>query len=160
MSLRTRLTLAAGGAVFVALAIASLVIFAEVRSKLHDQVDVSLIQSADGMAVKAHGLALKSQSSTARAFGKDAAGLFQVIPHVGAAANGGLSLTGAPVPTTVPSSTLASPAVRQIVAHDRSVAQGLRPRTSGTFAWSELRGGCTRCDCLLRVTGSCGRCVR
>ena len=127
MSLRTRLMLAAGGAVFVALAIASVVIFAEVRSKLHDQIDVSLIQSADGVAVKAHGLALKSQSSTARAFGKEAAGLFQVIPHVGAAANGGLSLTGAPVPTTAPSSTLASPAVRQIVAHDDSVARGLSP---------------------------------
>ena len=40
MSLRTRLTLAGGGAVFVALAIASLVIYVEVRSKLHDQIDV------------------------------------------------------------------------------------------------------------------------
>ena len=63
MSLRTRLTLAGGGAVFVALAIASLVIYVEVRSKLHDQIDVSLIQSAEGVAVKWHGLALKSQSA-------------------------------------------------------------------------------------------------
>src|SRR5262249_10251429 len=52
VSLRTRLTLAGGGAVFVALAIASLVIYAEVRSKLHDQIDVSLIQSAEGVATK------------------------------------------------------------------------------------------------------------
>jgi two-component system, OmpR family, sensor histidine kinase MprB len=52
MSLRTRLTLAGGGAVLVALALASFVIYAEVRSKLHDQVDVSLIQSAQGVATK------------------------------------------------------------------------------------------------------------
>ena len=52
MSLRTRLTLAGGGAVFVALAIASWVIYVDVRSKLHDQVDVSLIQSAEGVATK------------------------------------------------------------------------------------------------------------
>ncbi len=104
MSLRTRLTLAGGGAVFVALAIASLVIYVEVRSKLHDQIDFSLIQSADGVAAKSDGLALKSHSNAARSFGKDATGLFQVIPRVDAVANGGLSATGAPVatPQTVP----------------------------------------------------------
>jgi two-component system sensor histidine kinase MprB len=52
VSLRTRLTLAAGGAVFVALAIASAVIFLSVRSKLHDQIDVSLVQTAEGVATK------------------------------------------------------------------------------------------------------------
>ena len=36
MSLRTRVTVAGGGAVFVALAIASLVIYFSVRSNLHD----------------------------------------------------------------------------------------------------------------------------
>ena len=52
MSLRTRLTLAAGGAVFVALAIASAVVYVSVRSKLHDQIDVSLIQTAEDVATK------------------------------------------------------------------------------------------------------------
>ena len=64
VSLRTRLTLAGGGAVFVALAIASLVIYVEVRSKLHDQIDVSLIQSAETSAAK--------WQSNALAFGKGA----------------------------------------------------------------------------------------
>ena len=52
MSLRTRLTLAGGGAVVVALAIASLVIFVDVRSKLHDQIDLSLTRSAQITAAK------------------------------------------------------------------------------------------------------------
>jgi two-component system sensor histidine kinase MprB len=122
------LTLAAGGAVFVALAIASLVIYYDVRSKLRDQIDVSLIQSADDVAVKSGGLALKSHSDIAFSFGKDATGLFQVIPRFGAAANGGLSATGAPVSATAPgSTTLTSAAVKQIVGFDESVARGLAP---------------------------------
>ena len=52
MSLRRRLTVAGGGAVFVALAIASLVIYFDVRSNLHDQIDVSLFQSAQAVALK------------------------------------------------------------------------------------------------------------
>jgi two-component system sensor histidine kinase MprB len=52
VSLRTRLTLAGGAAVFVALAIASLVIFVEVRSKLRDQIDVSLINTAQTLGIK------------------------------------------------------------------------------------------------------------
>jgi two-component system, OmpR family, sensor histidine kinase MprB len=52
MSLRTRLTVAGGGAVFVALAIASLVIYIDVRSKLHDQIDLSLTRSAQLTAAK------------------------------------------------------------------------------------------------------------
>jgi len=52
VSLRTRLTVASGGAVFIALAVASLVIYFNVRSKLHDQVDVSLIQTAQNLAMK------------------------------------------------------------------------------------------------------------
>jgi two-component system, OmpR family, sensor histidine kinase MprB len=52
VSLRTRLTLAGGGAVFVALAIASAVIYASVRSNLQQQVDASLIQLAEGVASK------------------------------------------------------------------------------------------------------------
>jgi two-component system, OmpR family, sensor histidine kinase MprB len=139
VSLRTRLTLAGGGAVFVALAIASLVIYVEVRSKLHDQIDFSLIQSADDVALKSHGLALKSHSTTARSFGKDASGLYQVIPRVDAVPNGGLSVSGAPVPTTAapttaapttaPSSTIhaCEDAPKGILCHDESVARGLSP---------------------------------
>jgi two-component system, OmpR family, sensor histidine kinase MprB len=110
--------------VFVALAIASLVIYVEVRSKLHDQIDFSLIQSAEDVTVKWH--------SNAPSFGKDAAGFFQVIPSFGAVTNGGLSATGAPVPTTAaattpPSSPTLAPtaAVREIVDRDQSLARGL-----------------------------------
>jgi two-component system, OmpR family, sensor histidine kinase MprB len=136
VSLRTRLTLAGGGAVFVALAIASLVIYFDVRSKLHDQIDVSLIQSAEGIATKwvianANGpLKLPSaktgstgkrpagtsrgprnpkSSNAALPFGKDASGFFQVIRSVGAVTNGGLS-------GFVP-----------LVGRDESVASGLSP---------------------------------
>jgi two-component system sensor histidine kinase MprB len=130
VSLRTRLTVAGGGAVFVALAIASLVIYFDVRSKLHDQVDVSLIQSAEGVATKwvtgngssklpfakagptgkhAAGSSRKPKNpefSNALSFGKD---LFQVIPSFGAATNGGLS-------GLVP-----------LIGRDESVARGRSP---------------------------------
>jgi two-component system, OmpR family, sensor histidine kinase MprB len=134
VSLRTRLTLAGGGAVFVALAIASLVIYVEVRSKLHDQIDFSLIQSAEDVAAKWHDangpLTLPSaktgskgkrpagtfrgprnpkSSNAALLFGKDASGFFQVIPSFGAVTNGGLS-------GFVP-----------LVGRDGSVASGLSP---------------------------------
>jgi two-component system sensor histidine kinase MprB len=131
MSLRTRLTVVGGGAVVVALAIASLVIYVEVRSKLRDQIDVSLIQSAENHAAKASGrLKLPSaktgstgkrpagkvrgprnakSSNAALSFGKDASGFFQVIPSVGAVTNGGLS-------GFVP-----------LVGRDESVASGLSP---------------------------------
>ncbi len=125
MSLRTRLTLAGGGAVFVALAIASLVIYVEVRSKLHDQIDFSLSQSAEDVAAKWH-------SQDAFLFARDGAGFFQVIPRVGALTNGGLSATGAPVRTTAatsaaPSSTTLAceDAPKGILCHDESVASGL-----------------------------------
>jgi signal transduction histidine kinase len=119
VSLRTRLTLAGGGAVFVALAIASSVIYVEVRSKLHDQVDFSLIQAAGGVAAKWH-------SNAAFTFGKDASGIFQVIPNLGAVRNGGLSPSGAPMPTTARTATLAPTAPgREILSHDELVARGL-----------------------------------
>ena len=100
MSLRTRLTLAGSGAVFVALAIASSVIYLDVRSNLHGQVDVSLIQSAEGIAFKWVGantvsklpstknLKLPSPKKAAREkavppFGKTSpGGFFQVIPSL------------------------------------------------------------------------------
>jgi two-component system sensor histidine kinase MprB len=124
VSLRTRLTLAGGGAVFVALAIASLVIYVEVRSKLHDQIDFSLIQSAENVAVKWH-------SNATLSFSKGPSGFFQVVPHVGAVTNGGLSATGAPVTTiaaatTAPSSTTLAceNAPKGILCHDVAVASG------------------------------------
>jgi two-component system sensor histidine kinase MprB len=111
VSLRTRLTLAGGGAVFVALAIASLVIYFDVRSKLRDQIDVSLIQSAEGVASKwvAANASPPPGKKAARSFGKDASGLFQVIPSISAVTNGGLS-------GFVP-----------LVGRDKSVASGLSP---------------------------------
>jgi two-component system sensor histidine kinase MprB len=136
VSLRTRLTLAGGGAVFVALAIASLVIYFDVRSKLHDQIDVSLIQSAEGIAAKwvtanangplklptartgsmgkrpagtSRGPRNPNSSNAALPFGKDASSFFQVIPSVGAVTNRGPS-------GFVP-----------LVDRDESVASGLSP---------------------------------
>lgn len=108
MSLRTRLTVAGGGAVLVALAIASLVIYFAVRSKLNDQVDVSLVQSAQNVAAKANlasARELLSVPSGRRAaagkrpavtyrltqrprLGGDASGYFQVIPSFGAVTAG------------------------------------------------------------------------
>ena len=63
------------------------------------------------------------------AFGKTGSGLFQVIPRLGAAANGGLSADGAPVPTTRFSCArrTASAAPAGILDRDDSVARGLSP---------------------------------
>jgi two-component system sensor histidine kinase MprB len=105
------LTLAGGGAVFVALAIASLVIYVEVRSKLHDQVDVSLIQSAETTATRWVGAngAPPSAKKAALLFGKDSSGFFQVTPSLTAVRSGRLS-------GFVPLS-----------GNDRAVARGLAP---------------------------------
>jgi two-component system sensor histidine kinase MprB len=103
------LTLAGGGAVFVALAIASSVIYVEVRSKLRDQVDVSLIQSAEGGATKWVAANSAPNAPPAISFGKDKSAVFQIIPSFGAGKNGGL--TGFP----------------SLDEHDRSVASGLAP---------------------------------
>jgi two-component system, OmpR family, sensor histidine kinase MprB len=155
VSLRTRLTLAGGGAVFVALAIASLVIYVDVRSKLHDQIDVSLIQRADGISGKwlgasgrlkhpsaktgskgkrpaatSRGPGTPRSSNPALLFGKDASGFVQIITSLGAVRNGGLSVTGAPVTTAAAtSSTTLAPkgAGHVILDQDRSVASGLSP---------------------------------
>jgi two-component system sensor histidine kinase MprB len=133
------LTLAGGGAVFVALAIASLVIYLNVRSKLHDQIDVALIQAAQNIAAKWEGtygpkpgkLPSGKQSDTGghsagkygRAntskipaqpyFGSNASGYFQVIPSVGAALKGAaVGASGAPASTqtTATSTTKIVPA--------------------------------------------------
>jgi two-component system, OmpR family, sensor histidine kinase MprB len=125
VSLRTRLTLAGGGAVFVALATASLVIYVDVRSKLREQIDASLIQSAEGAASKwvtvkspvplsaakkAARLKKATRSKTAHLLsGKDASGLFQVIPSIAVLSNG------------------RQPGFVGLVGNDRSVASGLSP---------------------------------
>jgi two-component system sensor histidine kinase MprB len=98
MSLRTRLTLAGGGAVFVALTIASLVIYFEVRSKLHDQIDVSLIQLAQNVATKT--LRTNTPAASSPSFlGTRASGYFQVIPSLGKAVKT-KALPGGVAPTT------------------------------------------------------------
>ncbi len=119
MSLRTRLTLAGGGAVFVALAVASLVIYVDVRSKLRDQIDFSLIQSAESVAVKWH-------SNATLAFSKDASGFFQVVPSLGDVTNAGLSATGAPVRTAAAATTAASSATLAPKAAEEQILGELR----------------------------------
>jgi two-component system sensor histidine kinase MprB len=108
VSLRKRLTVAGGGAVFVALAIASLVIYFAVRSNLHDQIDFSLIQSAQQVAAKASAAnrpqpanvpsgkgaaagtlpAGTSLLANRPLFGSNASGYFQVIPKARIPTNG------------------------------------------------------------------------
>jgi signal transduction histidine kinase len=89
MSLRTRLTLAGGGAVFVALAAASLVIFFSVRSKLHDQIDFSLIQTAQNLAAKTGaGPLTPSGKLPAGTYPKDSNPKFPVGPYLGSDASG------------------------------------------------------------------------
>jgi two-component system, OmpR family, sensor histidine kinase MprB len=109
VSLRRRLTVAGGGAVLVALAIASLVIYFSVRSNLNEQIDASLIQSAQNAAVKwliangpqpvgvppgdgkaaaklsaanlsAKPSAVKPPPADGPLFSSDASGYFQVVP--------------------------------------------------------------------------------
>jgi two-component system sensor histidine kinase MprB len=111
VSLRSRLTLAGGGAVFVALAIASLVIYVDVRSKLRDQVDLSLIRSAEVAATRWIGAqgAPPSPKKAALASGGNASSFYQVAPSLSAVTNGGLS-------GDVP-----------LVGQDKSVASGFSP---------------------------------
>ena len=113
MTLRTRLTVAGGGAVFVALAIASLVIYFDVRSKLQDQVDVSLIQAAQKAAAAWVGSqaspAIRPAKKDHLLFGKTADGLFHVIPKLNADTKRG------------------QPMLLPFSAGDESVARGLTP---------------------------------
>jgi two-component system sensor histidine kinase MprB len=124
--------------VFVALAIASLVIYFAVRSNLNGQIDSSLIQSAQNVSVKwliANGRKpVGFPSAKAKAAGKlatgappahgpiftsDASGYVQVIPHVGTLA--------------VPGGRLKTPLKQSLdgfvpaVGMDALVAKGLAP---------------------------------
>jgi two-component system sensor histidine kinase MprB len=143
VSLRGRLTIAGAGAVFVALTIASLVIYFSVRSNLRDQIDVSLFQSAQAVALKssyANGPQRPRDPSSKRAaagklaageppvatgpvFGSDGSGYFQVIPNLSAVTNAVPSAGG----------TLKSPLKQNpngfvpLVGQDAVVARGLLP---------------------------------
>jgi two-component system sensor histidine kinase MprB len=134
------LTLAGGGAVLVALAIASLVIYIEVRSKLHDQIDYSLIQSAEGAADKWQKAndPVRLPSTKARLTGKrpaptskaqGAATSSRLLRKLGAAYFFGQNASG--FFQIIPSlRTETSGGLSEFVpldAHDRSVASGLSP---------------------------------
>ena len=98
MSLRTRVTLAAGGAVFVALLAASLVVYFSVRANLHGQIDISLIDAAQNVGTKIAtarggklpaGIYAKSNNPrypAAPLLGTNGTGYFQMIPHFRAVA--------------------------------------------------------------------------
>ncbi|HEY2543569.1 MAG TPA: HAMP domain-containing protein, partial [Gaiellaceae bacterium] len=113
------MALAGGGAVFAALAIASLVIYVDVRSNLHDQIDVSLIRSADAAAnrwaeaqipVRKNGVSsIPSEKKAVLLFGKEAPGLFEVAPSLDDVVNGTL-------PTWIP-----------LIGRDKLVAAGQSP---------------------------------
>lgn len=143
MSLRSRLTLAGAGAVFVALAIASSVIYFAVRSNLQQQVDASLIQSAEGVASKWNventlqsakgpdGKAAVPEKFGAQGHppaagplvGSDGAGgFFQVIPSLAAPTKGELS--AAPGKGTVGQSL---DGFVPAIPLDASVATGIAP---------------------------------
>jgi two-component system, OmpR family, sensor histidine kinase MprB len=111
VTLRTRLAVVGGGAVFVALAIASLVIYLAVRSNLREQIDASLIQSAQGVVTKWN-LANEQSPATpptdSPIFNSGASGYFELIPHI------------AKVTTT-------SDAFVPLSGLDASVARGLAP---------------------------------
>jgi two-component system sensor histidine kinase MprB len=154
VSLRTRLTVAGGGAVFVALAIASLVIYSDVHSKLYDQIDLSLIQSAEGTAGKwseakaAQTSNVPSKATRARRelpagkpppsdgpqFGANASGYFQVIPNVAGVTTGEASPRGAPVSTSAANVAGLKKPLKQsfdefvpLIGQDVLVARGLAP---------------------------------
>jgi hypothetical protein len=135
VSLRRRLTVAGGGAVFVALVIASLVIYFSVRSNLNEQTDASLIQSAQNVATKwliANGpkpttYATKHGSASERPlFGSDASGYSQVIPNVGPAMNRELSVV-AGLKNPLKQSLAPFNGFVRFIGMDALVARGLAP---------------------------------
>jgi two-component system sensor histidine kinase MprB len=156
VSLRTRLTLAGGGAVFAALAIASLVIYFAVRSKLHDQIDVSLIESAQNVATKTVGESNPSGKLPGGSYsrssnphfprrsvlGTDGSGFFQIVPSLGAA----LRATGVAVPSPTqkvrPSDELVTlNSFVPLTAVDAAVASG---RSPPSFRDARYRGTAMR----------------
>jgi len=130
------LTLAGGGAVFVALAIASLVIYFSVRSNLRDQIDVSLFESAQAVAMKSGAFAAPANVPSSKrvaggkpptagglVFGNDGPDYFQVIPNLSTEAKAAGSATGTP---TGPLKQNPNGFV-SLVGQDALVARGLLP---------------------------------
>ena len=135
MSLRGRLTVAGGGAVFVALAIASLVIYFSVRSNLIEQTDTSVIQSAQNVATKwliANGpkpagyATTKGPASESPPSGTNASGYFQVIPNVGTAMNRELSARRG-LKSPLKQNVVPSNGFVPFIGMDALVARGLAP---------------------------------
>jgi two-component system sensor histidine kinase MprB len=129
------LTVAGGGAVFIALAIASAVIYFSVRSNLNEQTDTALIQAAESVATKwviangpkPAGYATQPQSPSEQPiFGSNASGYFQVIPNVGTALNRELS-AGTGLKNPLKQSIVPSNRFVPFVGLDASVAEGLAP---------------------------------
>jgi two-component system sensor histidine kinase MprB len=83
MSLRTRLTLATGGAVLVALVVASVVVYTSVRTKLHEQIDATLITTAQAVSTKVS-LAGLARIVDAQRTSFSGGGTAEVVPSVGA----------------------------------------------------------------------------
>jgi two-component system sensor histidine kinase MprB len=140
MSLRTRVTLAAGGAVFVALLVASLVIYFSVRANLRDQIDVSLIDNAQNVGIKTAnsgrggaklpaGLYAKSRNPRfpdGPLLGTTPNGYFQVITSFGAVAKE--SATSPPSPKSFDLKDVGNPnSFIPLVAEDGLVATGAAP---------------------------------
>jgi two-component system sensor histidine kinase MprB len=144
VSLRRRLAVAGGGAVFVALAIASLVIYFAVRSKLNDQIDVSLVQSAQNVVAKwdlanapqpvgvASGKGRAAGKLSARGypppdgplFSSDASGYFQVIPRIDTVTKGKLRVIA---PLKISPLNITSNGFVPFIGLDASVAKRLAP---------------------------------
>lgn len=139
MSLRARLTLAGGGAVFVALATASLVIYFSVRSKLHDQIDVSLIRSAQNVATKTDAVSKPGHKLPAGTYprsanpkfpagpylGNDHSGYFQIIPSLDAVVKTAITK---PKPNTPhKGAVLATNSFAPLIGEDALVASGVAP---------------------------------
>ena len=88
MSLRTRVTVVGGAAVFIALATASLVIYFSVRSNLHDQIDGSLTRSAQNVAFKTEGPKVKLGKLPAGSYSRRHNPKFPSGPYLGTTASG------------------------------------------------------------------------
>lgn len=145
MSLRRRLTLAGGGAVLVALAIASLVIYLAVRANLQQQVDSSLIQDAASVSAKwnraaqqvkvppfkrvsaagklaAGKLAFGVPPANGPVLGNDGTTYFQLIPRVVVAITDGGSVKAA---STHSLANTAPNGFVPLIGEDARVAKGL-----------------------------------
>jgi two-component system sensor histidine kinase MprB len=76
-------TLVAGGAVFVALVLASIIVYASVRSKLHEQIDASLVTAAANLSGKLAATPAPIPSNPVKTT-FSGAGAAEIIPSFGA----------------------------------------------------------------------------